>query len=173
MNRSLFAFAIVLFLPNVLWARVWTDSTGKYSIEADLIAFNETTVVLQRADRQLGHVPIEKLSQADRDYLKGKEAGDAMKKVAGATQTWTLRTGEKVLGRVVGFARRQVTVQRRRGKIYVNDRLLENLPNIYQVMVPKIVAQNAKLVRDDQRARRLARLAERTATDVHGRGAAV
>src|SRR6185436_20483991 len=103
-------------------ARVWTDSTGKYSIEADLVAFNETTVILQRADHQLGQVAIDKLSQADRGYLKGKEAGDAVKKVSGATQTWTLRTGEKVLGRVAGFAQKPMTVQRRRGNIYVNDR---------------------------------------------------
>jgi hypothetical protein len=152
MKRSLLAVTIVFLISHVACARVWTDSTGKYSIEADLIAFNETTVVLQRTDRQLGYVPIDKLSQADRDYLKGKEASDAVKKVAGAIQAWTLRTGEKVLGRVVGFARKQMTVQRRRGKIYVNDRLLENLPKIYQAMIPKIVAQNAKLVRDDQQA---------------------
>ena len=37
-------------------------------------------------------------------------------------------------------------------KIYVNDRLLENLPKIYQAMIPKIVAHDAKLVRDDRQA---------------------
>ena len=107
---------------------------------------------MQRADHQLGQVPIDKLSQADRDYLKGKEAGDAAKKVSGALQIWTLRNGDKVLGRVVGFAQKQMTVQRSRGNIYVNDRLLENLPKIYQTMIPKIVAQDAKLVRDDRQA---------------------
>jgi hypothetical protein len=150
-NFSLVA-AIVLLMPTVVSARVWTDSTGKYSIEADLIAFNESTVVLQRPDHQLGQVPIDKLSQTDRDYLKGKEAGDAVKKVAGATQTWTLRNGQKVIGRVVGFARKPMTVQRRRGNIYVNDRLLDNLPLIYQTMIPKIVANDAKLVHDDRQA---------------------
>src|SRR4249919_560298 len=98
MKRSVLVFTALL-IPNVAFARVWTDSTGKYSIEADLIAFNDATVVLQRADHQLGQVPIDKLSQADRDYLKGKEAGDAVQKVSGATQTWTLRTGEKIIGR--------------------------------------------------------------------------
>jgi hypothetical protein len=143
---------VFLLIPSIAAARVWTDSTGKYSIEANLIAFNESTVILQRPDHQLGRVPIEKLSQADRDYLKSKEASDAAKKVSGATQTWTLRTGEKLVGRVVGFAQKQITLQRRRGNIYVNDRLLDNLPKIYQVMVPKIVANDAKLVRDDRQA---------------------
>jgi hypothetical protein len=149
MKRSLLVFAAVL-IPNVVLARVWTDSTGKYSIDADLISFNDSTVVLQRPDHQLGQVPIDKLSQADRDYLKGKEASDAVKKVSGATQTWTLRTGGKLVGRVVGFARKQMTIQRRRGNVYVNDRLLDNLPPIYQAIIPKIVAHEAKLVRDDR-----------------------
>src|SRR6476659_8833115 len=152
MKRLLLAVAVVCWIPCVASARVWTDSTGKYSIEASLIAFNDSTVILQRADHQLGQVPIDKLSQADRDYLKGNEAGDAAKKVSGATQTWTLRTGEKLVGRVVGFAQKQMTVQRRRGNIYVNDRLLDNLPKIYQAMIPKIVAHDAKLVRDDRQA---------------------
>jgi hypothetical protein len=152
MRTSTFVLAIVFVAPILANARVWTDSTGKYSIEADLIAFNNSTVVLQRPDHQLGQVPIEKLSKADRDYLQGKEAGDAVKKVSGAIQTWTLRSGEKVVGRVVGFAQKSMTVQRRRGNIYVNDRQLENLPKIYQAMIPKIVAKEAKLVRDDRQA---------------------
>lgn len=152
MKRLLLAVAITLLIPGFGWARVWTDSTGKYSIEADLIAFNESTVVLQRSDHQLGQVPIAKLSQGDRDYLKSKEASEAVKKVAGALQTWTLRNGEKLLGRAVGFDQKQLTVQRRRGNIYVNDRLLDNLPKIYQAMIPKIVAHDAELVRDDRQA---------------------
>lgn len=151
MKRSLLVFAFV-FIPSLAVARIWTDATGKYKIEANLIAFNESTVVLERSDHQLGQVPIDKLSQADRDYLKTKEAGDAAKKVSGASQTWTLRTGEKLVGRVVGFAQKQIMVQRRRGNIYVNDRLLDNLPKIYQAMVPKIIAHQAKLVRDDRQA---------------------
>jgi hypothetical protein len=151
MKRLILLFAF-LSLSNVASARIWTDSTGKYKIEANLVAFNESTVILQRSDHQLGQVPIEKLSQVDREYLKTKEASDAAKKVSGASQTWTLRTGEKLVGRVVGFARKELAVQRRRGNIYVNGRLLDNLPKIYQVMVPRIVSQEAKLVRDDRQA---------------------
>lgn len=151
MRRLVLVFTALL-TPNVALARIWTDATGKYTIEADLIAYNDSTVVLQRSDHQLGQVPIEKLSQADRDYLKGKDASDAAKKISGAIQTWTLRTGEKLIGCVVGFARRQLTVQRRRGNIYANDRLLDNLPKIYQAMIPKLVAHEAKLTRDDRQA---------------------
>jgi hypothetical protein len=152
MKTRHFVVFLVFLIPNIAFARIWTDSTGHYSIEADLIAFNNKTVVLQRADHELGEVPIDKLSQADRDYLKTKDAGEAMRKVTGATQTWTLRNGLKVVGRVVGYAQRVITVQRSRGNIYVNDRLFANLPKIYQIMIPKIVAHFEHLVRDDRQA---------------------
>lgn len=145
-------FVVSLLPTNSAIARIWTDSTGKYTIEANLIAFNEKSVILQREDHQLGQIPIDKLSKADQDYLKGKEASDAVKKVSGAVQTWNLRSGEKLVGRVVGYERKQMIVQRRRGNIYVNDRLFDNLPKIYQIMVPKIVANDAHLVHDDRQA---------------------
>jgi hypothetical protein len=131
-------------------ARVWTDTTGKYTIDADLIAFNDKTVVLQRKDHELGAVPIEKLSAADQQYLKSKEAGDIKDRVTGKLQTWTMRDGARVLGRVVDYARRDITLQRRRGKIYVNDRVFENLPKIYQMMVPKIVAHFERINQVDK-----------------------
>src|SRR5690606_35757712 len=50
------------------------------------------------------------------------------------------KNGWKVSGRVVAYGRREVTIQRRRGKVYVNDRLFDNLPDIYRRMLPRIVS---------------------------------
>lgn len=47
----------------------WTDETGLHSIEAALIEQNEHSVVLQKKDGSWIRVPIERLSQADREYL--------------------------------------------------------------------------------------------------------
>jgi hypothetical protein len=143
MKASRFLLFVAFCLPSVAVARVWTDSTGRYKIDAELVAFNNKSVILQRADHQLGQVPIEKLSPADREYLKTKEAGDAVNKLTGATQTWSLNGGTKIIGRVVGYARKQLTVMARGGNIFVNDRLFENLPKIYQLMIPKIVGNSA------------------------------
>jgi hypothetical protein len=121
------------------YARPWTDSTGHYTIDADLIAYNDHTVVLQRADHELVAVPVDKLSDQDRKYLQSQEAGDIAKRAEGM-QTWTLRDGLKVIGKVVDYGRKEITVQLRRGKIFVNDRLYNNLPPVYQAMIPKIVA---------------------------------
>ncbi|HEX2474937.1 MAG TPA: SHD1 domain-containing protein [Lacipirellulaceae bacterium] len=141
---------LVLNVATATFARTWTDSTGKYKLDADLIGFNDKTVILQREDHQLGAIPIDKLSQVDQEYLKSKEAEDRANEVAGKKQIWTLRDGTKVPARVVDYARRDITVQRRRGKIYANDRQFENLPEIYQRMLPKVVAHFEKINRPDK-----------------------
>ena len=122
------------------YARQWTDVTGQYTIEADLIAFSDDAVIIQRADKELGTLPIDKLSEADREYLKSKGAAEAHSDRIDKMQTWTSRSGLKFSGRIVDYARRQVTLQRRRGKTYVNNVVFENLPKIYQEMLPKIVS---------------------------------
>ncbi len=48
------------------------------------------------------------------------------------------------------YAARDVTLQRRRGRIYVNDRVLDNLPEFYQQLIPKFVAQSENLQRSDR-----------------------
>src|SRR5215475_772559 len=131
-------------------ARLWTDSTGKYTLEAKLIMFNDKSVVLQREDHELVAIPIEKLSDKDREFLKSKDAVDAVKAAAEGMQTWTLRDGAKIVGRIVDYAARDVTLQRRRGRIYVNDRVLDNLPKFYQQLIPKFVAESENLQRSDR-----------------------
>jgi hypothetical protein len=131
-------------------ARTWTDVAGKYTIEADLIAFDDSVVVLQRADHELGAVPIDQLSEADRQYLKSKEADEARRSRLGAMQTWTLRDGMKLVGKVVDFTHRDMTIQRRRGRIYVNDRPFENLPEFYRVLIPRIVAHFERINQPDE-----------------------
>ncbi|QDV78360.1 hypothetical protein K2D_19670 [Planctomycetes bacterium K2D] len=108
--------------------------------------------MLARADHHLISVPLVKLSGDDRDYLKSKEATESTHRLADAMQTWTMRGGLKVLGRIVDYCHKEVSLQRRRGRIYVDDRLLDNLPEVCQRMVPKVVAHFEQLTGDDRRA---------------------
>src|SRR5262245_44216721 len=107
--------ALLILLPTAaqtVKARKWTDSPGKYIFEADLLGTNDSTVVLQRKNREkdLVAIPIEKLSKEDQEYLKSKEATDSMRRSADQQQTWTMRSGLKVIGRVVEYGRRDVTI---------------------------------------------------------------
>ena len=50
--------------------RMWTDKTGKFKIEAKLLAKTADKVILQRRDGEPLTVPTASLSQADLDFLK-------------------------------------------------------------------------------------------------------
>lgn len=131
----------VLATGSQVSARQWTDRTGVYQIEATLVGFNDELVILQRGDGELGAFPIKQMSEADREYLQSKEAEQIHAENLGELQTWTMRSGLKVVGRIVDYAKRDITIQRRRGKIYVNHETYGNLPKIYQLMLPRIVEQ--------------------------------
>lgn len=150
-NTAWVCFALAVAAPAV-HARTWTDATGKYTIEADLIAFDDDQVILQRkSDGALGSVELGKLCSDDQAYCGGKEAADAAAGVIDAPQTWTLKSGLQVPGRLVDYVRREVTMQRRRGKVYVNDRQFDNLPDVYKKIAPKVVGYYEKNRVDDEK----------------------
>jgi hypothetical protein len=123
-------------------AREWKDVTGLYKLEADLIGFDDEMVILQRADKELGSCKISELCEADREYLKSKEAQEtqAVHSSNLEKQTWTMKSGLKVVGRIVDYGREELTIQRRQGKIFVNDKPYTELPDVYQTMLPNIIA---------------------------------
>lgn len=58
--------------------RTWSDKTGKFKIEAQLIAKVDDKVLLKRRDGEImSPIAIDKLSQTDQEYLKSKAAGAA------------------------------------------------------------------------------------------------
>lgn len=133
------ALCFALLSLSVLLARTWTDITGKYTVDAELIGYTEKQVILQRTDHHLAAVDVEQLSQADKDYLATEEARLAAAELTKKPQTWTTRSGVAIIGKVVDYASKQVIIQRRRGKVYVNDRVFDNLPEVYQRIVPLVV----------------------------------
>lgn len=142
MNRTLVAAAALLLAgaADRTLGRTWTDDTGAYTIEADLVAFDDDQVILKRSsDGSLGSIDPTRLSEADLAYLQSEDAKAVAGEWADAPQTWTMRSGLKVPGRIVDFTQRQVTVQRRRGHVYVNDRRFENLPKIYKKIAPLVI----------------------------------
>ena len=68
--RPLLWSAILLTLPGAGFARTWTDVTGTYRIDAEFVDVVEGKVQLKRADGAVIAVPLEKLSDQDRDHIK-------------------------------------------------------------------------------------------------------
>jgi hypothetical protein len=50
--------------------RTWHAATGGFSVRAAFLSLESDSVTLKRADGRIIHVPLEKLSDADREYAK-------------------------------------------------------------------------------------------------------
>lgn len=139
-------------IPLSAQARVWTDKTGAYTIEAELFAFNDEHVIVQRQDGQMGMFKIGDLSDEDKEYLKSEKASDLSGGNLGKEQAWTMKDGYRLVGRVVDYAKTKVTLQRRRAKSWVNDRQYKSLPAVYQVIIRKSLEELEGLKDVDDRA---------------------
>lgn len=138
--RHLFVMLILSLIASPVMAREWTDSSGKVTQEAELVDFDERIAVLKKASGRLVAVEIEDLSKADREYLASEEAKELVAKAASKDRTWTLTDGEKVKGRVVQYGIKDVVISRRGGVLYVNDISYDDLTELQQTVIPKIVA---------------------------------
>jgi hypothetical protein len=63
---------VIAGLGSIGLARTWSDASGKFKVDADLVSVDENQVTLRRTDGKVVHLPIDKLSQADQDFLAKK-----------------------------------------------------------------------------------------------------
>ena len=56
--------------------RTWTDASGKFKVRASLAGVEDGTVRLRKSDGKTISVPLEKLSEADQQWV-AKHASDA------------------------------------------------------------------------------------------------
>jgi hypothetical protein len=61
--------------PPTSSVRKWTDRSGKFSIDAELLDFKDGTVRLKKEDGHILVLPVEKLSEPDQEYLRGLKPG--------------------------------------------------------------------------------------------------
>ncbi len=57
--------------------RIWKDRTGSYSIEAEFAGVKDGKVTLKRAGGALAVVPLDKLSDADQQFVEAQNASSA------------------------------------------------------------------------------------------------
>jgi endonuclease YncB( thermonuclease family) len=68
--RRLAFLLLVLFLASAALSRTWTDSTGKYTTDAELREYKGGFVYLKKQNGSTARVPIGRLSQADQAHVK-------------------------------------------------------------------------------------------------------
>lgn len=74
MNRILFVVLTIVMIccAGDARARKWTDSTGRFTVEAELVEVKDGNVRLRREDGSVISLPSDRLSEADRRYLQSQ-----------------------------------------------------------------------------------------------------
>lgn len=147
MNKKiLIVFVLSSLLANFAFAqsqsRNWEDSSGHYKFEGKIIARDDHRVVIEKEDKSLLSVELSQLSKSDLEYLESNK--DKHFNLKHEVQEWHLENGVTIKGAVVEYGSRVVELRKRRGKIYVNDKLYTNLPDLYQQIIPQLVAKVEK-----------------------------
>jgi|GEM_PF-6419934 hypothetical protein len=71
MSRSFLTATVCLFaMVSTTFASTWTDSTGKYKVDAEFVKLDNNTVQLKRADGLIVDVPLNKLSNSDQSRAR-------------------------------------------------------------------------------------------------------
>jgi WD40 repeat protein/mono/diheme cytochrome c family protein len=73
-TRFLPACLAVALLFNSASGREWSDATGKFRVEAELVAVRNGKVILEKPDGSVISVPLDKLSATDQEFLKAQNS---------------------------------------------------------------------------------------------------
>ncbi|QDS92171.1 hypothetical protein FF011L_09080 [Roseimaritima multifibrata] len=120
--------------------RQWTDASGKFRVEAELLAADKNLVVLEKDDGDLIAVRRAQLSEPDRQYIQQSDAAAKASSAPRIDSEWKLNDGEVVAGRLMGFGRQELSIKRELGDLWINDHRLEDLPTAYRKVLPNVVA---------------------------------
>jgi hypothetical protein len=133
--------ALVLALPNSTLARQWTDKSGNFHLEAELVFVEEGVVVLDAGQKGLVAVRLEQLSDEDVAFVKSEGAREAIRTRSGtdADPEWELVDGTVIKGSLTEVTVQRLVIARKLSKIYVNAQPLEDARPIYHKLIPLIV----------------------------------
>lgn len=136
--RMIVLFFVVSAFGSELFGREWTDASGKYKFQGELVATGNTMVIVQRDNKakDIVAVDLKDLSEKDREFLEGLAKENPKNP---ELRTYTTRSGLKVQAAVIGYVRRKVEFYRHRAKVYVNGKQFEKLPGIYRRILPQVV----------------------------------
>lgn len=67
--------AIGLVIPTLVYGETWTDSTGKFKIDAEFVSLSGQTVTLKKPDGKTLQVPLTRLDAAGQELAKRLASG--------------------------------------------------------------------------------------------------
>jgi len=132
---------LTLFLVSPIRAREWSDNSGHFKVEADLIAFDGETVVLRAKAGRLLALKLADLSKTDVEYLKTPEVAgfENSAPIPEAPTEWSLQNGQVVRGAITGIGIQQLVIFRHDSKVHISFDGKELTDPIYKVLLPEMV----------------------------------
>jgi hypothetical protein len=77
-------------------SRIWTDNSGKHQIRAKFVDVVDEVVRLERPNGDISRIPLAKLSDADRGFIEGLQAGAGQTAATKPTAPQGLQVGDRV-----------------------------------------------------------------------------
>lgn len=152
LTRSVTCTLLLLVLAANLSAREWSCPAGKFKLEGDVVAFDNKLVVVKKTDGSLAALEIDALCKADQEFVKKKEVIAAHKKSAEEMQTWTGKDGLKFRGQVIAYGQKEIVVQRRAGKMFIDNEDFAKLSPLQQKVALKVFSTIEKTEIKDEKA---------------------
>jgi hypothetical protein len=73
-------------------SRRWSDRSGKFNIDAELVEVKDNAVLLRKSDGKTISVPIDRLSKADQEFVQESQKKSAVTSPASPVQAGNLQT---------------------------------------------------------------------------------
>jgi thiol-disulfide isomerase/thioredoxin len=131
------AVGLLLLVATSALAREWTNDTGDFSIEADLVEAKNGTVKLKKQNGKIITVPVSKLSKADREYLA--TVAEAKQKPAAQSTAERLKANPNDVKLIAAYM--QETVQNALGLMNSNPaaakKQLDEMDTLFASLKPK------------------------------------
>jgi len=105
-----------------------------------LITVDKKLVVLERRDGELIALRRDELSDSDQEFVQKLDSAEEASSDLDGNSIRELGDGDEITGELIGFGRQELIVKREGGKIWVNDRRLDELPAAYRKILPNVVA---------------------------------
>lgn len=118
--------------------REWSDATGRYKWKAELFAASEDLAILRERRGDLHAVQVQELSEQDQEFVR-RYLDEEDGRVSQDEHTWTMASGLKIKGTILGYKSGPVELSAKAGVPYVNKKRYRELDPVYQKMVIRLV----------------------------------
>lgn len=133
------AFCLLCLPASAVLGRTWTDASGRFQVEANLIAINDDVVVLKSKQGNLIAVQIAQLSEADQSYLRSEQSGSAKLGDKDKDHVWNVSGDLKFIGRVVDYFQQDLVLERLNARLMLNGKEEKEIPEMTLKILPLIV----------------------------------